>query len=237
MPGAAVTLISETRGTQLADVFTNATGDFTFANVAPDRYIVQIAMDGFKTLRRSGLAVSAGDRLGLGIIAIELGQLSETVQVTAESPIVQVQSGERSFPVQTQSVENLPISNRSFIQLANLAPGVVGTGNNQTPNRIGGGGGNNIMMDGVSTVDTGSNAVLLQMNVESIEEVNVLVSNYQAEYGRSSGLQITAITKAGTNKFRGSAYSVFAKTSGTPRARLTRSTAIRRAPSSITGTS
>lgn len=206
VPGATVTLVSETRGTQLADVFTNATGDFVFANVPPGRYTVQVAMDGFKTLKRSGLAVSAGDRLGLGVITIEIGTLTETVQVVSESPLVQVQSGERSFTVPTQSVENLPIINRSFVQLATLAPGVAGSGNN--PGRLGGGGQNNIMLDGVSAVDTGSNAVLLQMNVESIEEVNILVSNYQAEYGRSSGLQITATTKAGTNRFRGSAYSV-----------------------------
>ena len=64
------------------------------------------------------------------------------------------------------------------------------------------------MMDGVSTMDTGSNSVLLQMTVESIAEVKVLVSNYQAEYGRSSGLQITAVTKSGTNRFRGSLYDV-----------------------------
>src|SRR5207247_3589539 len=81
-----------------------------------------------------------------------------------------------------------------------------GTGTN--PARIGGGGANNVMMDGISTMDTGSNSILLQMNVESIAEVKVLTSGYQAEYGRSSGLQITAVTKSGTNRFRGSAYSV-----------------------------
>ena len=64
------------------------------------------------------------------------------------------------------------------------------------------------MMDGVSVMDTGSNRPLLQMNVESIQEVKVLISNYQAEYGRSSGLQITAVTKSGTNRFRGSLYDV-----------------------------
>ena len=64
------------------------------------------------------------------------------------------------------------------------------------------------MMDGVGVMDTGSNRPLLQMNVESIAEVKVLVSNYQAEYGRSSGLQITAVTKSGTNRFRGSVYDV-----------------------------
>ena len=64
------------------------------------------------------------------------------------------------------------------------------------------------MMDGVSTMDTGNNGQMLQMNVEAIAEVKVLTSGYQAEYGRSSGLQITAVTKSGTNRIRGSFYDV-----------------------------
>jgi hypothetical protein len=205
IPGAPVTLISETRGTQLSDVFTNANGDFSFVNVAPDRYTVEVKADGFKAAKRTGITVSAGDRAVLAAITIEIGGLSETVQVTSEASLVQTSSGERSFTVTTDSVENLPIANRSFTALATLAPGVSPTGTN----RIGGGGGNNIMMDGVSAVDTGSNSILLQMNVESIAEVKVLTSSYQAEYGRSSGLQITAVTKSGTNRFHGSTYGVF----------------------------
>jgi len=209
VPGATVTLTSEARGTQLPPAFTNASGDFVFANVPPDTYTIQVAMQGFKTLRRSGIAVSAGDRVGIGVLSIELGGLTETVTVQSEAPLVQTQSGERSFTVATKSVENLPIANRSFVSLAALAPGVTGT----NPTRIGdrsstGGNNSNVMMDGVSTMDTGSNSVLLQMNVESIAEVKVLVSNYQAEYGRSSGVQVSAVTKSGTNRFRGSAYDV-----------------------------
>ena len=207
LPGAAVTLISDTRGTRLADVFSNPNGDFVVPNVTPDTYTIQVTLDGFKTLRRSGIVVSAGDRAVLSAMTLDVGSLSETVTVTAEVRLIQAGSGERSFTVNTESVQNLPISNRSFVQLATIAPGVAGTGNN--PARIGGGGANNIMMDGISTMDTGSNAVLLQMNVESIEEVRILTSGYQAEYGRSSGLQISAVTKSGTNQFRGSTYGVF----------------------------
>jgi hypothetical protein len=212
IPGATVTLTSEAKGTQLPPVVTNASGDFVFANVPPDTYTIQVTMDGFKPLKRSGLAVSPGDRVGLGTLTMEVGGLSEAVTVQAESPIVQTQSGERTFTVTTKSVENLPISNRSFVQLAALAPGVSGA----NPSRVGdrsstGGNNSNIMMDGISTMDTGSNSVLLQMNVESISEVKVLVSNYQAEYGRSSGVQVSAVTKSGTNKFRGSAYDVMRK--------------------------
>jgi hypothetical protein len=211
IPGATVTVTSEAKGTQMPAAFTGASGDFVLANMPPDTYTIQIAMQGFKTLKRSGITVSAGDRVGLGVLTIELGGLAESVVVQAESPLVQTQSGERSFTVATKSVESLPISNRSFVQLATLAPGVAGTGTN--PARLGGGGANNVMMDGISTMDTGSNAILLQMNVESIAEVKVLVSNYQAEYGRSSGLQISAVTKSGTNRFRGSVYDVMRRDS------------------------
>jgi Carboxypeptidase regulatory-like domain len=212
IPGATVTLISDARGTQLSPAFTNTAGDFVIANVPPDTYTIQVSMDGFKTLKRSGISVSPGDRVGVGTLALEVGGLSEAVTVQAESPLVQTQSGERSFAVTTKAVESLPISNRSFVSLASLAPGV--TGNN--PSRVGdrastGGNNSNIMMDGVSTMDTGSNSVLLQMNVESISEVKVLVSNYQAEYGRSSGVQVSAVTKSGTNRFRGSLYDVMRK--------------------------
>jgi hypothetical protein len=209
VPGAAVVLTSQSRGTQLPEAFTNTSGDFVVPNVPPDTYTIQVTMQGFKTLKRGGISVSAGDRVGIGTLTIDVGGVAETVSVQAESPLVQTQSGERSFAVTTQAVENLPISNRSFVQLATLAPGVTGT----NPSRVGdrsstGGNNSNIMMDGVSTMDTGSNSVLLQMNVESIAEIKVLVSNYQAEYGRSSGVQVSAVTKSGTNQFRGSAYDV-----------------------------
>jgi carboxypeptidase family protein len=207
IPGAAVTLISETRGTQLPDVFTNEAGDFTVPNVRPDRYTLQVIMQGFKTVKKTGIDVSTGDRISIGTVALEIGGVSDTVQVTAEPPIVQTTSGERSYTVTKEQVDNLPIENRSFTGLALLAPGVTLDANN-TPARVGGGGDPNIMMDGVSTMDTGSNRPLLQMNVESIAEVKVLTSTYQAEYGRASGVQVTAVTKSGTNQFRGSLYDV-----------------------------
>lgn len=210
VPGVTIVLVDEARGTTLSPTVTNAKGDFSLNNIPTGTYTLRVTMDGFKTLNRKGIAVSAGDRVGLGSLTIELGALTEAVTVTAEAPLVQSQSGERSFAVTTQSVENLPISNRSFTQLAALAPGVTTAAQ---PSRVGdrastGGSSNNVMMDGVSTMDTGSNSPLLQVNVESIAEVKVLVSGYQAEYGRSSGIQVSAITKSGTNKLRGSLYGV-----------------------------
>jgi hypothetical protein len=203
VPGAAVTLVNEAQGTRSAPVVTNETGDFVFANVSSGTYTVEVEVPSFKTLNRSGIAVSAGERVSVGVLTLELGGAQEVVNVRGEAPLVQSTTGERSFTITTDEVENLPIANRSFTALASLAPGVSGSA------RIGGGGTTFVMMDGISAIDTGSNgAPILQMNVESIAEVKVLASTYQAEYGRSSGLQITAVTKSGTNRFRGSIYDV-----------------------------
>jgi hypothetical protein len=206
IPGATVTLISSTRGTTLAVVAADTDGVYTFPNVPPDSYTIRVTMDGFKALERSGVTVSPGDRVAVPPLVIEVGGLAETVTVSAEAPMIQSQTGERSFTVATDSVQNLPISNRSFTSLTSLAPGVDVSGNN--PGRLGGGGSNNTLMDGVSTVDTGNNQPVLFLNLEAIAEVKVLTSGYQAEYGKASGIQITAVTKSGTNRFRGSLYDV-----------------------------
>jgi hypothetical protein len=207
IPGATVVLVSETKGTRSAPVITNATGDYVLPNVTPDTYTVEITMEGFKPLRRTGVQVSGGDRVGLGAMTIQIGGATETVNVTAEAALVQSQSGERSFAVTTTQVENLPINHGNFTSLAQFAPGVV-PGGSTGATRLGGTSQNNIMMDGISAMDTGNNGQMLRMNIESIGEVKILTQGYQAEYGRSSGLQITAVTKSGTNQFRGSAYDV-----------------------------
>ncbi len=228
--GATASLLSEGRGTRLPSVTSSASGDIVIPNIPPGTYTLEVSLKGFKTLKRQDVAVSAGDQSSLGVLTLEVGALSESITVTAESAPLQTQSAERSFTIAPSAVQNLPIANRSFTALASLSPGVSGT------SRIGdrastGGSNNNIMMDGVSTMDTGNNGILLQMNVESIAEVKMLVSNYQAEYGRSSGLQISAVTKGGTNQFHGSAYMVMrrskwnalsqtAKLNGDPKGRI-----------------
>jgi hypothetical protein len=207
IPGATVTLISDTRGTKSSPAVTNETGDFMFPNVGGDTYTILVEMPSFKTLRRSGIAVSPGSRVTAGTLTIEVGGTTEVLEVRGEAPVIQASTGERSFTIDTESVASLPVDNRSFSALAALTPGVV-IGSNNLPTRLGGGGESNFMMDGVSAMDDGSNRLLIQMNVESIAEVKVLTSTYQAEYGRSSGIQVTAVTKSGTNRFRGGLYDV-----------------------------
>src|SRR3954464_1856630 len=208
VPGATVVLISETKGTKSSPAVTNASGDYTFPNVTADTYTVEVSMAGFKTLSRKNVRVSGGDRVSVPSVTLEIGGASETVNVSAESPMIQAQSGERSYTVATEQIENLPINHTNFTSVVSLTPGVVSGGASAGGTRLGGAGQNNIMMDGVSTMDTGNNGQMLAMNVESIAEVKVLTQGYQAEYGRSSGLQITAVTKSGTNRYRGAAYDI-----------------------------
>lgn len=130
IPGATVVLISEARNVQVTEATTNTEGDFVFVNVPSDRYTIQVTMDGFKIFRRSDIPVGAGDRVAVRTLTVEVGVLAETVLVTSEAALLQSSSGERSFTIDTESVPNLPIFNRSFTELAALAPGVETDGNN-----------------------------------------------------------------------------------------------------------
>jgi hypothetical protein len=207
IPGATVSIISQTRGTSV-DATTNENGAFVFPNLTGDTYTIRVKMDGFKTLERHDVPVSAGDRVAVGTLTIELGVLSETVLVSGEAPMIQARSGERSFTATTEAVQNLPVANRNFANLAALAPGVFIAAGATTPTRLGTASQNNFQIDGVSTMDTGGNGLMLQLNVEAIQEVKVVAQGYAAEYGRSSGLQISGVTKSGSNQFRGSLYDI-----------------------------
>ena len=156
VPGATVTLTSESQGTKLAPVQTNASGDYVFAGVPSDTYTVEVSLEGFKTTAQKGVNVSAGERRVVPLVTLALGGQTEMVTVQAEVPAIQSASGERSFVVATTTLENIPLpAGRNFAALATFVPGVVAGG--QAGPGMGGGGFNNIMMDGVSTMDTGNN--------------------------------------------------------------------------------
>ena len=207
VPGATVVLVSEARGTKSVPAVTNATGDYVFPNITPDTYTVEVTMDGFRTVRRASVKVTGGDRVTVPALTLEPGGAEETVTVTSEAPLIQASSGERSFAIPRRNREPAD-QPRELHRLHRLHAwrGLGGASAGGT--RLGGVGQNNIMMDGISAMDTGNNGQMLNMNIESIAEVKVLTQGYQAEYGRSSGLQITAVTKSGTNRFRGSAYDI-----------------------------
>src|SRR6185437_3591181 len=213
VPSAQVVLISAAQNTRTAAVRTNATGDYVVPNLAPDTYTVEVTADGFKTTRHAGIVVTGGDRVGVPPITLEVGGTTQTAEVSAHAALVETQSGERSTAIETKQVQELPIVHGNFTSLIALTPGVSQTPNQVSPvaTRLGSNSENNIMMDGISAMDTGNNGQMLNMNIESIGEVKVLTQGYQAEYGRSSGLQITAVTKSGTNELHGSGYGLFTR--------------------------
>ena len=122
IPGATVVLISETRGTKTAPAVTNESGDYVFPNVTPDTYTVEVTLEAFKTVKRAGIAVSGGDRVGIPPLTLEPGAVAETVTVVAESPVVQTQSGERSYAVTSKQIENLPIARNNFASVTAFVP-------------------------------------------------------------------------------------------------------------------
>ena len=210
VPGATVVLISEARGTKLAPVVDERNRRLRHSRTS--RLIPTPSKSRWTASRPSGArhqASAAATAWRFPALTLEVGGATETVNVTAEAALVQSQSAERSFAVSTEQIENLPINHGNFTSLMQLTPGVIRRRcQSAGGTRIGGAGQNNIMMDGISAMDTGNNGQMLTMNIESIAEVKVLTQGYQAEFGRSSGLQITAVTKSGTNRFRGSAYDL-----------------------------
>ncbi len=202
IPGATVTLASATRGTS-QEATTSAEGDFMFPTVQADTYTVRVTLSGFKTLERPGVVVHAGDKIALGTLSIEVGAVEETVTVAGETPMIQSQSGERAFAISSESIQAIAQNGRNFNTFTTLAPGfVAGTVNGLRANQ------NTTQIDGVTSMDTGNNGNAVTLTLDAVQEVKVLTTSYQAEYGRSAGAQISAVTKSGGNDFHGSAYAI-----------------------------
>jgi len=208
IPGASVTLISESRGTSMTPVVTNTAGDFVIPNISAGSYTLQVTMPSFNTLKRTGIAVSPGAIVTLGSITLQVGGRTEEIVVVGETPVIQARSGEKSYTITTESVASLPLAGRSYDALLGLMPGVQVTGGLTPASRLGGGGDSNFMLDGSTSMDPGVNRPATRVSVEAVQEVRVATSTYQAEYGRASGLQVNAVTKSGTNRFAGSIYDV-----------------------------
>ncbi|MEZ5307344.1 MAG: carboxypeptidase-like regulatory domain-containing protein [Pyrinomonadaceae bacterium] len=210
--GATVTIREETKTFTLTTT-TDSEGRFVFPVVAPGSYTLKIEAAGFKTQERKGVGLIANDRLSIGSAVLEVGEQTEVVNVTSEDTPIQSESGERSFAIEGEVIRNTATKTRSFVDLATLAPGVVATTSDGTSNSITNlsvngvrRNSNNVQIDGITSVDVGNNSNNSKITLESIGEFKLLTSTYQPEYGRSSGAQIIAVTRSGTQDFHGSVY-------------------------------
>jgi hypothetical protein len=214
LPGVTVTVKYIQTGSS-QEFVTNENGLYTAPLLQPGEYEVGFSLTGFQSRTIKGIQLHVNDRLEvngqLGVSAV-----SETVEVSAASQFVQPSAAVQSLMGPTQ-VQELPLNNRNFVQLATLVPGVssdlsdeVGVGLTSTVSiSVNGGRRNsvNFLVDGVSNVDVGSNITLLSTpTLESIQEFKIITSSYAAEWPRSGGGVINIVTKGGSRKFTGTAY-------------------------------
>jgi len=215
VPNAKVELLNAGTG-QTRETATDALGNFLFTQLLPGNYALTVTASGFKKYEQKDIVLTATERVVLRQIRLELGELTQTISVTAEAARLQVQSSERSGLISTSQIQELSLKGRDYMGLIRLLPGVVDTRNREAPgwnNLVGiyvnGGrqGTTNLTLDGVSNLDTGSMlGPYLAPGLDAIAEVKVLLTNYQAEYGRSSGGTINAVIKSGAREFHGGAF-------------------------------
>ena len=206
-------------------VTTNKDGFYIAANLLPAEYQVTISANGFNTEIKTGIKINVGAQQEFNL-TLQVGTVTHRVEVTAEAPAVQLASSDLSATVQATTVRELPLNGRSWTDLAALQPGVdtiqtqpsfssgADRGNRGFGQQLTISGArpqqNNYRLDGISLNDyaNGAPGSVLggSLGVDAIQEFSVLTSNYSAEYGKTSGGVINAITRSGTGAFHGSAY-------------------------------
>jgi hypothetical protein len=215
---AKVTVSDVERGIRL-ETTTNESGEYVAGPLRVGRYTVTVEHPGFKRSVTPPVDLDVQQRIALNI-ALQVGQISESIEVTAATPLLETETSELGQVVDNKRMANLPLNGRNFAQLALLT---AGTAPSEPGARDEGGFGfsangarslqNNFLLDGV---DNNSNLpdllnetnYVIQPSVEAIEEFKVQTNAYSAEFGRGNGAIINATIKSGTNQFHGSAYEL-----------------------------
>jgi hypothetical protein len=214
IPGAVVTVRNvETQVTR--ETVTDSEGRFVVTNLVAGQYDLAIRMDGFRPYEQKGIRVSATERVALPVVTLDIGGVADAVTVTAEATPIQTQSSERSATILPAQIESTQLRGRDFLGLIQAMPGVVDTAVRNAPgwNSFLGVSINglseqfmNLQYDGVTNKDTGFGAAnYVAPALDSISEIQVQASNFQAEYGRAGGANVIVVTKSGSSAFHGSA--------------------------------
>jgi len=232
IPGVEVTLLSERTGETRTTV-SNDTGEFVFAAVQPGTYTVKVEKTGFRGFSRKGVTLTVSERLALGRIQLELGEVSDVVNVTLEGETINTETADTAGTLSLKQLDNIPIKGRDVMNLLRTMPGVSqvaaqpwggGEFSDTSPasnNSSNGGqfgsfspavGGARLFWNTV-TVDgqVGSNAdfpglFMSAISMDAVAEAKVISNNYTADYGRNPGSTINLVTKSGTQDFHGNVY-------------------------------
>jgi hypothetical protein len=212
VPNVKVTLTGEGNGF-VRTVSTTSEGYFAFPDLTPATFTLTIEAAGFKKYRQTGISLNADQQRSLGQIRLEVGQVSDSVTVTAEAVAVDLATGERSGTLTGEELDHIALRGRDVFDAVSLMAGVIDTSDGRDapgPNSIaniyisgGRGDQKNMTVDGVTNLDTGSNSTVHSMpSMDSVAEVKVLMSAYSAEYGRNPSA-INIITRGGATRYHG----------------------------------
>ena len=216
LPGVNVTVRNQDTG-MFRETTSTADGTYFVSGIVPGTYEIVAELQGFKKYSRRDVRLEIGKTATLDI-DMAVGGLEETVTVSAESPIVDVTSKEVGGSVSSRELVELPSVNRNFVGFVGLLPGVIPsistesfgsdsvTVNGQDARN------NNYMLDGANNNDDviGQRAgTQARTPIEAVQEFQVLTNQFDAEFGRTNGAIINAVTKQGTNAFRGTAFAFF----------------------------
>lgn len=207
IPAAEIAIINMDTGESYTTV-TNETGTYTIPFIKPGTFELIVTTPGFKQYTREGIRLDTASSVRADA-ALELGEVTESVTVEADVPLLKTENSSVGGVIKNNSIANMPLLGRRAAQLVRLSGFVVqrGTGSQF---QIAGGRSNNAMwtLDGGSTQNILLGVASLNYDppIEALEEMNVEVSNYKAEMGRSGGGFIQMTTKSGTNSFHGALY-------------------------------
>jgi Carboxypeptidase regulatory-like domain len=221
VPGATVNLVHMGTGASRS-VVTNEQGEFTAPALPTGNYSVSGEMSGFKKVTLANVHVGVDQRVRADL-KLDLGEMTEAVEIQAETPLVQTASSDLSVTVEGKTIESLPLNGRNFVSLTRTIPGVtrgVGPGggnidgsgslawrasasfsaNGQRPRD------NNYLLDGVDNNETWLQTVVVFPSVDALDEFKLQTSTYAAEFGRSMGGVVNLQIKSGSNEFHGSGF-------------------------------
>ena len=216
LPGVSVTVRNQNTG-NVRETVSGSDGSFIASGLVPGTYQIVAELQGFKKFDRKDLILEVGKTASVDV-KLEVGGIEQTVNVTAESPLVDVTSKEIGGNITSETLTSMPSVNGNFIGFIGLLPGIVPSistesfgsdsisVNGQDPRN------NNYTVDGGNNNDDviGQRAGMqARTPIEAIQEFQVITNQFDAEFGRTSGAIVNAVTKAGTNQIRGSAFGYF----------------------------